>query len=135
MHCHSRNSGWFTLTSTADLAGNRQKVVFLGCPFDPDPSAPPHCDAGDRLEARMTYDPATRAEAGQTGLWHADKASAELESRKIRRVRAFENGQWLAPPCGKGKVLARLEFGLRAALERLRSGFSAKPGRMRVGQS
>ena len=31
----------------------------------------------------MAYDPATRAEAGRArGLWHADKASAELESPK-----------------------------------------------------
>ena len=42
MHCHSRNSGWFSLTSTADLAGNRQKVVFLSCPSNPDPTSLPH---------------------------------------------------------------------------------------------
>jgi len=76
-HGPSRNGGWFSLTATADLAGNRQNVVFLGCPSSP-----------IRLHLH-----AAMPEIAWMPAWPT-----------IRRAGAFEKARWVAPPCGKGKT-------------------------------
>jgi len=91
--CPSRNGGWFSLTSTADLAANRQNVVFLGCPSPP-----------IRLQLHAAMPETAWTPAGPT----------------IRRAGAFENGRWMAPLCGKGTGPARPDFGLRARIPDLR---------------
>ena len=111
------------------------KSCFPWLSFDPDPSAPPHCDAGDRLDARMAYDPATRAEAGRTGLWHVDKASAEIEvpERSDASEPLKMASGWPLPAARERNWPSH--FGFEPRWSGCGAGHSAKPGRMRVGQS